>query len=114
MFTPLDLLPPQWRFNVVVSSGQRDKYGNRDGPDQDRTVAGCTLGPTSNDEAGNISDVVAVRATLYAPPGTAISSTDRVRTPIGSPIPALWAVDGEPIHWPLGTAIPLLKEELDA
>lgn len=114
MFTPLDLLPRQWLFDVTVISGRRDKYGNRANPDSGRTVTGCTLGPTSNDEGGNDSDVVTVRATLYAPPGTSISSTDRVRTPPGSPLPALWAVDGEPVHWPLGTAIPLRKEDLDA
>lgn len=102
----------QWLIDVELTSSQRDKYG--DPIDQEGTrISGCLLGVTGSDEGESDSDQVAVRANLYLPPGSLITSQHLVETFPGAPVVGLWAVEGEPVHWPMGVVAPLRKESVN-
>jgi len=107
----LGMFPASWKVDVdVLVSNGRDDNGDPVPPTVVR-VNGCLLAPrTTNDDPHDFSDFVTDRATLYAPLSATFKSTDRVRTPAHAPIEGTWAVDGSPVRWPFGWAVPLRRE----
>ncbi|MFF5793683.1 hypothetical protein ACFY5D_16680 [Paeniglutamicibacter sp. NPDC012692] len=106
----LSSFPDSWKVTItVLSGGGDDKFGNPL-PTTSREVTGCLLSPRATSESNNQSDYVQGEAILYAPTGTAFRSTDKIQTPEGAPIRGMWAVNGDPVNWPLGVEVQLRKD----
>lgn len=102
--------PSSWRFTAeVLSGGGRDKWGDPL-PETSALVEGCLLAPQTSSDPADFSAFVTDKAVLYAPSSASFTSVSRVRTPAESPLPGLWAVDGSPVRWPAGWAVPLRRE----
>ena len=100
----------RFRFTAtLLSGGGRDKYGEPL-PNVETPLEGCLLSPTPKTELDNLSEVTETKATLYFHHDTKVSKGDRIRTPEGSPIPGLWAVDADTIYYPLVTEVQLRKD----
>jgi len=79
---------------VTVWREITDKFGDTTVVEQ-RTVAGCGVAPrtSTEDNAGRVR--VTTGITLYAPPGSGITATSRVRLADGT----TWRVAGDPGRW---------------
>lgn len=81
----------------------RDEFGDVAGADAELVIAGCSVQPASAIESTDRGELLVVNVTLYAPPGTDLLATDRVRW-AGSVYevngaPSAWtARDGKPSH----------------
>lgn len=104
-------MPAPYPFGVTVrivrtgTSPGRDPRGQPlPGPDESFDVPGCGVTPRAETPAVGGSqqqgrDTVIVGVTVYAPPGTDVRTTDRVR-PLGGPYAGqLFEVTGEPGDW---------------
>jgi hypothetical protein len=107
----LEALPEAWKFTAQrLYGGGKDRWGDPI-PESAEDVPGCLLAPAlSEDSEGDFSAFVTSEAILYAPLSATFTSTDRVRTPAESPLPGTWNVNGNPVRWPAGWAVPLLRE----
>jgi hypothetical protein len=72
----------------------RDNFGNLQGSDSELDVTGCSVQPVSASESTDRGELTIANLTLYAPPGTDITATDRVRWQ-GD----VYAVNGPPAVW---------------
>lgn len=80
---------------VTVLRGQsRDNWGNLAGSDAGTDVTGCSVQPASASESTDRGELLVTNVTLYAPPGTDILATDRVRW-----LGTVYAVNGTPAVW---------------
>ena len=109
----LQAFPPAWLIEVELTSSQRDKYGDPSEQAPSR-VQGCLLAVSTTADSRSNSDVTEVKANLYLPAGTEITSQHLVESFPGAPVEGLWAVVGEPVHWPMGVEVELRKEAADA
>jgi len=104
------VLLDKFRFTaVLLSGGGRDDRGNPL-PVIESEIPGCLLAPTPKSELDNLTENSDTTATLYFKQRITIPKNARIRTPEGSPIPGIFAVDGDPIYWPLGVEVNLRKE----
>lgn len=105
MINPLDSFPEEWLVEAHVErSGGRDDRGNprHTAP---HSIGKCLYAPRSSVEPVPRSDIAQSSATLYAPVGTVIESTDIITIPQGR-----FSVDGIANVWPNGVEIPLRSE----
>jgi hypothetical protein len=72
----------------------RDGFGNLAGSASELDVDGCSVQPTSGTESTDTGDLLVTTATAYAPAGTDLVATDRVRW-LGD----VYEVDGPPARW---------------
>lgn len=72
----------------------RDNFGNLSGSDSELDIDGCSVQPTSATESTDTGDLLVTTATAYAPAGTDLVATDRVRW-LGD----AYEVDGAPARW---------------
>lgn len=72
----------------------RDNFGNLTGSDEETVIAGCSFQPLGGVESTDRGESVTESATLFAPPGTDLAATDRVR--FGA---AVYVVNGPPKVW---------------
>lgn len=76
-----------------------DRYGNTVvdwSTPTETVVAGCAFAPRTTDEdRGNYRQGVIVGLTMYAPPGTNVTATDRIRRADGT----VFEVEGQPGEW---------------
>lgn len=80
---------------VTLLREQRDRFGDVTLV-PDGTVANVAVAPRSRwDEDNNRRVLVTAGLTAYAPPGTVIEPTHRVRLEDGT----VWLVTGEPASW---------------
>lgn len=79
---------------TVLRGRSRDNWGNLTGADAETTVSGCSVQPLGGTEMTDRGEMVVTNLTLFAPPGTDITATDRVRW-LGS----VYAVNGPPEAW---------------
>ena len=88
-------LPGLGADTVTRLRGQsRDNWGNTTGTDTEADITGCSVQPASAIELTDRGDLLVTNVTVYAPAGTDLLATDRVR----------WAgdvyeVDGAPARW---------------
>lgn len=94
-----------WKVDVTVTGAGRDKWGDPLPPGTARTVEDCLFSPTSSTEGSDLSEVPDDRAKLLAPPGTQITSTEKITIPGHGD----YYVDGTPNAWPLGVSIQLTR-----
>lgn len=79
---------------TVLRGSSRDNWGNLTGTDTETTVSGCSVQPLGGVEQTDRGEMVVTNLTLFCPPGTDITATDRVRW-LGS----VYAVNGPPEPW---------------
>ncbi|RTE48824.1 hypothetical protein [Actinobaculum sp. 352] len=109
MVFALQALPQAWKTSVTrVTGAGRDVRGNKT-PGVKSAVDGCLLAPNTTEEERSLSDVTTTRATLYAPVDSTWATGDQVITPAESVLPGRWDVDGDPIRWPAGWRINLIR-----
>jgi hypothetical protein len=103
---PGDALSADWKVSVVVlRSGGRDESG-RPRPVTETALDDVLIAPTSSSEPDALASATTSFSTLYAPPGTDIRSTDRIRLPDGG----VWDVVGDASSWPLGVVVQLTRK----
>lgn len=91
-------LPPLARQTVTVVTRTRvgeDELGNDRYDDVETVVPGCAVQPLTTDEQVGDRDTVTSRWQLWAPAGTPLAATSRVRYDGHT-----FEVDGEPQTWP--------------
>lgn len=77
---------------VTVLRGQsRDRLGDVTGSDTSTDVAGCMVQPTAATESTDNGEMLVTNVTLFAPAGTDVLATDRVRW-----LDSVYEVDGQP------------------
>lgn len=88
---------------TIVRPAAADWRGDPTGPPcPDRTVSGCSVQPASSSESNDRRTTVVATWRLFAPGGTDLRATDRVRWQgaeyevVGEP--DRWRVDGEQHH----------------
>ncbi len=79
---------------TVVRPGGRDQYGDPTGTATEFTVPGCLFAPGPSRELGLGAQQTVSDGTVYAPPGTDVRATDRVRV-----AGVLYSVVGDPQNW---------------
>lgn len=94
-----------WRVDVTVTTSGRDQWGDPLPGTGSRVVEDCLFSPTSSSEGTDLSDVPDDRAKLLAPEGTVIDSNATIQVPHFG----MYAVEGTPNMWPLGTSIQLRR-----
>lgn len=96
---------------VVLRGGGRDHRGNLL-PVEEHEVEECLPAPRSTEEPLDRSDLTQAKGVLYRRRHDfTFYSTDQIRVPEGTWLtPGVWAVEGEPSHWPAGWEVPLRKE----
>lgn len=72
----------------------RDGFGDVTGTDTGLDIAGCSVQPGASAESTDRGELLVSGVTLYAPPGTDLAATDRVRW-LGD----VYEVDGTPDEW---------------
>lgn len=72
----------------------RDRFGDLSGTDTEVDITGCSVQPTAATEDTSRGELLVTRMTLYAPGGTDITATDRLRW-LGD----VYEVDGAPAAW---------------
>lgn len=93
---------------TVVREPGRDKYGDRKtGPDVEFVVSGCQFAPGPSREVNFAAEQVLTDATVYAPAGTAVLPSDKVRR---NKTGDLYGVVGKPQDWGLAGVVILLKQ----
>lgn len=106
---PLERLPDEWKTSVVrVVAGGRDRDGRWQAGERSE-VDDCLLVPATTGEHTDYSSVVTAEAILYAPASSEWASSDTVETPRGSVLPGTWNIDGDPVRWPFGWQINLVR-----
>lgn len=108
-FPPLARLKKWLTPVTVITTGGRDDNGDIL-PDTSYVQEDCLISLRTTSDPTDRSSVNTGEAVLYAPLSISISTTDRIEVPEGGYLPGLWAVDGQPMRWPLGYEIPLRKE----
>lgn len=104
------MLLDRFRFTAtLLSGGGRDDWNNPL-PVVETEIPGCLLTPDPKSEIDNRSEESDTTATLHFKGQITVPKNARIRTPIGAPIAGTWAVDGDPVYWPLGVEVNLRKE----
>lgn len=92
---------------VVLRGGGLDADGDPLGDAVEQELGRCLLFPRRNPGSGEKNgrgQQVIAGLTLFAPAGSDVRATDRVRVPEG-PYAGLWDVVGDPGHWAARTAV---------
>ena len=112
----LRITPRHWRTDVTVRSRQgRDRNGvltsatPRTLTDVMVTPGAAVEGAAAPGAGSPPSQATADAATLYAPPGTTVASTDQVTVPPTHPLAGVWDVIGDPSPWPKGVVVNLSR-----
>ncbi|MGW7350947.1 hypothetical protein [Streptomyces sp. NPDC054784] len=104
-------MPAPYPFGVTVTVVRTGTSPGRDprgqplpGPDESFAVEGCVVTPRQeNPQVGGdqqqARDTVVVGVTVYAPPGTDVRTTDKIRVLTGPYADQLFEVTGEPGDW---------------
>lgn len=104
-------MPAPYPFGVTVTVVRTGTSPGRDprgqplpGPDESFDVEGCVVTPRQdNPQPGGdqqqARDTVVVGITVYAPPGTRVRTTDKLRVTSGPYADQLFEVTGEPGDW---------------
>lgn len=80
---------------VTILRGEtRNTSGDLVGSDTETEVPGCSVQPTSATESTDRGELLVTNATLFAPAGSDVVATDRVRW-LGD----VYAVNGPPARW---------------
>ena len=104
------MLLDRFRFTAtLLTGGGRDSRGNPL-PTFETEIPGCLLTPDPKSEFDNLTEKSDTTASLHFKEHITVPKNARIRTPQGSPIPGEWAVDGDPVYWPLGAEVNLRKE----
>lgn len=64
---------------TVVRPGSRDKFGDETGPAVELAIAGCLFAPGPSAELHDAANQVDTDGTVYAPAGSDVRATDRLR-----------------------------------
>ena len=84
---------------VRVRPGKQDRFGDQE-PDSETLLEGGTIAPSGTVEDGQFRQSSTSEWTYYAPPGTDIRKTDRIRLPsMYAPDTQLFDVVGETAVW---------------
>lgn len=104
------MLLDRFRFTAtLLTGGGRDSRGNPL-PVVETEIPGCLLSPDPKSEFDNLTEKSDTTATLYFKERITVPKNARIHTPNGAPITGTWAVDGDPVYWPLGVEVNLRKE----
>lgn len=104
------MLLDRFRFTAtLLTGGGKDDRGNNL-PSTALPITGCLLNPQPKSELDNLSESSETLAVLYFNHRLAIPKNARIITPFESSMPGTWAVDGDPVYWPLGTEVNLRKD----
>lgn len=103
----LSSMPDDWKHSIeVISSPGRDDWGDpMEG--SSKVIEGCLLAISETSDLDNMNSNPTLRAKLMIPSGHSITSTSQIKTFAPAAVVGKWAIDGEPIHWPLGTEVRL-------
>lgn len=82
----------------ILDDPPTDRHGDPTGPPVVTRVDGCNWQPRTSSEDNDQRTMVITGYTLWAPVGTVVKATSRIRRPPG-PDGALYEVDGEPGDW---------------
>jgi hypothetical protein len=86
---------------TVIRPPGRDPFGDPlPGTTVEFDVGGCLFAPGPSRELGFAANQVTSDGTIYAPPGTDVNPTDRVRVR-----DAVYSVVGEPQDWGAGVGV---------
>lgn len=105
-----ELFPEDWKITVEVYSNELDKYGEPIGDGKPIQVPNCIIDYNQTVDPADRSQIPEDHPVLFAPIGSPIKSTSKVRipeTPISNK--GLYVVDGEIGKSPLGMNINLRK-----
>ena len=84
---------------IRVRPGGQDRWGDRL-PDDELEIVGGTIAPSGTIEDGQFRSSATSEWTYFAPPGSDIRKTDRIRLPAKySPDTQLWDVVGDTAVW---------------
>lgn len=82
----------------ILDAPPTDRRGDPTGPPVITRVDGCNWQPRTSGEDTDLRSTVVTGYVVWAPPGTVVKSTSRIRRPPG-PDGLLYEVDGEPGQW---------------
>lgn len=89
---------------TVVRPARRTKFGDESGPPTEFAVDGCLFAPGPSAELHDAANQVSTDGTVYAPAGTDVVATDRMRVR-----GALYQVVGDPQVWNTAGVVVVLR-----